>query len=143
MSDEDRLYWELETTETILAKRKKIKVDKELVTDSVSTVIMAISSVKTRCTASNWQKSADATPPAKNTTTQDLQMVVLQVSMITQLTKQVSVLQLAHNKIDLKLNKLAKFILAQSATNETPSHLNVKLLAASKEALVANHDDKV
>jgi len=69
MADEDGLYWEVEPTETILAKRKKIKVDKESVTDSVSMVKTAISSVKTRHTTSNQQKLADATPPAKNTTT--------------------------------------------------------------------------
>jgi len=59
-------------------------------------------------------------PPAKKTT-QDAQTVVSQVSTITQLTEQVSILQLAHNKVNLKLDKLAKFIMAQSATNKTPS----------------------
>jgi len=53
-------------------------------------------------------------------------MVVLQVSMITQLTEQVSILQLAHNKINSKLDKLSKFIMAQSATNKTPSPLKHK-----------------
>jgi len=63
----------------------------------------------------------EATPLAKNTTTQDAQMVASQVSKITQLTEQVSILQLAHNKINSKLDKLAEFIMAQSATNKTPS----------------------
>jgi len=48
-------------------------------------------------------------------------MVVSQVSTITQLTEQVSILQLAHNEINSTLNKLAEFIMAQSATNKTPS----------------------
>jgi len=48
MADKDGLYWEADATEVIPAKRKKIKVDKESVTDSVSTVKTAISSVKTR-----------------------------------------------------------------------------------------------
>jgi len=47
--------------------------------------------------------------------------VTLQVLMITQLTEQVSILQLAHNEINLKLNKLAEFIMAQSANNKAPS----------------------
>jgi len=121
MVDEDGLYWEADAMEVILAKKKKINVDKESVTDSVSTMKMAISSVKTRQTNSNHQKLTEAMPPAKNTTTQDAQTVVSQVSTITQLTKQVSILQLAHNEINLKLDKLAKFIMAQLATNKTAS----------------------
>jgi len=69
-------------------------------------------------------------------------MVVSQVSTITQLTEQVSILQLAHNEISSKLDKLAKFIMAQSATNKTPSPSNVKLPVASEEALAMNHDDE-
>jgi len=121
MADEDGLYWEADAVEVIPAKRKKIKVDKESVTDLVSTVKTAISSVKTRQTNSQQQKPMEAMPPAKNTTTQDAQTVVSQVLTITQLTEQVSILQLAHNKINSKLNKLAKFIMAQSATNKSPS----------------------
>jgi len=121
MSDEDGLYWEVEVIKTLPAKRKKIKVDDESITDSVSVVKMAISLVKTRHTTSHWQNQIEATPPTKNTTTKDAQTVVSQVSMITQLTKQVSILQLAHNKINSKLNKLAEFIMAQSANNKTPS----------------------
>jgi len=56
MLDEDRLYWEVEANETMPPKWKKIKVDEESVTDSVSTVKTAISSVKTRCTTSNCKK---------------------------------------------------------------------------------------
>jgi len=63
----------------------------------------------------------EATPPAKKTTTQDAQMVASQVSTVTQLTEQVSIMQLAHNKINSKLDKLAEFIMAQLATNKTPS----------------------
>jgi len=64
---------------------------------------------------------AEQTPPTKNTTMKDAHTVSLQVSTITQLTKQVSILQLAHNKINSKFNKLAEFIMAQSANNKTPS----------------------
>jgi len=61
---------------------------------------------------------------------QDAQTVTSQVSTIAQLTKQVSILQLAHNEINLKLDKLATFIMAQSANNKT-----------SKEALARSHDN--
>ncbi len=65
MADEDGLYWETEAVEVPQAKWKKIKVDKELVTDSVSTVKTAISSIKTRRTTRHHQPPAEATPPAK------------------------------------------------------------------------------
>jgi len=87
----------------------------------VSTVKTTISSVKTRSTTCNHQPPAEATPPAKNTTPKDAQTVVSQVSTITQLTEHVSILQLAHNKINSKLDKLAEYIMAQSATTKTPS----------------------
>jgi len=121
MADEDGLYWETDLVEVLPAKRKKIKVNEESVTNSISTVKMAISSIKTSCTTSNHQKSTEATPPAKNTTAKDAQMVASQVSTITQLTKQFSILQLAHNEINSKLDKLAEYIMAQSATTKTPS----------------------
>jgi len=84
-------------------------------------VKMAISSIKPRRTTSNHKKSTEATPPMKNTTPKDAPTVASQVSTITQLTEQVSILQLAHNEINSKLDKLAKFIMAQSATTKTPS----------------------
>jgi len=65
MLDEDGLYWEVEATETLPAKRKKIKVNEESVMDSVSMVKTAISSVKTKHTTSNHQKPSNATPPSK------------------------------------------------------------------------------
>jgi len=120
MADEDGLYWETDAVETLPAKRKKIKVDDESITDSVSTVKTAISSIKQRRTNNNRQKAMD-TPPIKNTTPKDAQMVASQASTITQLTEQVSILQLAHNEINSKLDKLAEFIMAQSATTKTPS----------------------
>jgi len=121
MADEDGLYWETEAVEALLAKRKKIKVNEELVTNSVSTVKTAISSIKTRRTTRQHQPPAEATPPTKNITPKDAQTVASQVSTITQLTEQVSILQLAHNEINSNLDKLAKYILAQSATTKTPS----------------------
>jgi len=100
MADEDGLYWEAEAVETLPAKQKKIKVDDESVTDSVSTVKTAISSIQQRRTNRSRQQSSDATPPAKNTTSKQAQTVASQVSTITQLTEQVSILQLAHNEIN-------------------------------------------
>jgi len=135
MLDKDGLYWEVEVTETLPAKRKKIKVDEESVMDSVSMVKTAISSVKTKCTTSHQQKHIDATPPTKTTTTQDAQMVVSQVSMITQLTEQVSILQLTHNEINSKLDKLAKFIMVQSATTKTPSPSKCKAAGSLQGSL--------
>jgi len=84
-------------------------------------VKMAISLVQSKRNTSNQQNRPDVTPPTKNSTTKDAQTVVSQVSTITQLTKQVSILQLAHNEINSKLDKLAEFIMAQSANNKTPS----------------------
>jgi len=46
MVDEEGLYWEMDLVEILLAKQKKIKVDDESVTNSVSMVKMAISSIK-------------------------------------------------------------------------------------------------
>jgi len=42
------LYWELEETEAMPTKRKKIKVDEESVTDLLLMVKTAISLVKTK-----------------------------------------------------------------------------------------------
>jgi len=71
----------------------------------------------------------------------DAKTVDSQMSTITQLTKQVSILQLAHNKINSKLNKLTEFIMAQVAKPTSPPNQNVKQPEASKEALARTHDD--
>jgi len=47
LSDTDGLYWEIETAKAIPTKCKKIKVDNESVTDSLSTMKTAISSIRT------------------------------------------------------------------------------------------------
>jgi len=47
LSDADGLYWEADAQEQAPPKRKKIKVDDKSVTDSISTVKTAISSVRT------------------------------------------------------------------------------------------------
>jgi len=121
LSDTDGFYWEIETAEAIPTKCKKIKVDNESVTDSLSTIKTAISSIRTRRTAMTSTHNAANTSTATKANTLDTQTITSQVSTISQLTEQVSILQLAHNKINSKLNKLAKFIMAQSANNKTPS----------------------
>jgi len=64
-----------------------------------------------------------------------------QMSIITQLTKQVPILQLAHNEINSKLNKLTEFIMAQLAAGKTHLHPNVKLPVVSEEAPANQHDE--
>jgi len=51
----------------------------------------------------------------------DAKTVDSQMSTITQLTEQVSILQLAHNKINTKLDKLTEFIMAQAAKPTPPT----------------------
>jgi len=121
LSDTDGLYWEIDTADAIPTKRKKIKVDDESVTDSLSTVKTAISSVRTRRTTTASTQNAAKTSTATKANTSDTQTITSQVSTISQLTELVSILQLAHNEINSKLDKLAEFIMAQSANNKTPS----------------------
>jgi len=64
---------------------------------------------------------AAMTMQATKANTSDTQTVMSQMSTIMQLTEQVSILQLAHNEINSKLDKLAEFIMAQPATTKTPS----------------------
>jgi len=148
ISDTDCLYWEIEAPNPNPPKLKKIKVDEELVTNSLSTVKTAISLIRTRQTSTHQGRLAHIesrmamAPPTKNISASETQMVASQTSTITQLTKQVSILQLAQNEINSKLDKLAEFIMAQSASNKTPP-LNAKLLVASEEALAKPCDDPV
>ncbi len=123
LSDADRLYWEAEVQEAP-PKQKKIKVDDESVSDSILMVKTAISSVRNRSshtTAQTTTKEAKVTKIPMDAKTVDSQM-----STITQLTKQVSILQLAHNKINSKLDKLTKFIMAQAAKPTTPTQSKQK-----------------
>jgi len=114
ISNADRLYWEIDTPNPNPPKHKKIKVDGKSVTDSMSMVMMAVSSIQTRQTSAQCTNAMATTPPTKNASILDTQMVAYQVSTITQLTKQVSILQLAHNKINSKLDKLAEYITSVS-----------------------------
>jgi len=98
LSDADSLYWEAEVQEQAPPKWKKIKVNNESVTDSISTVKMAISLVRTHLPPTKTQsqvKTATSTTAAMDAKTVDSQMFT-----ITHLTKQVSILQLTHDKIN-------------------------------------------
>ncbi len=141
LSDTDGLYWEIETAKAIPTKHKKIKVDNESVTDSLSTVKTAIRSIRTQRTAMTTTQNAAKTSTATKANTLDTQTTTSQVSTISQLTEQVSILQLAHNKINSKLDKLAKFIMAQSPTTRPHPCQKEKLSEASKEVLAKHHDD--
>jgi len=123
LSDADGLYWEAEVQDAP-PKWKNIKVDDESVLDSISTVKMAISSVRTH---TNQTTAQTTTMEAKVTKTPtDAKTVDSQMSTIMQLTKQVSILQLAHNEINSKLDKLTKFIMAQAVKPTTPTQSKQK-----------------
>ncbi len=118
LSDSDALYWEAEV-EQVVPKRKKIKVDDESVSDSISTVKTAISPVKT-C-QSQQSRMSRAKVSIKMATMTDANSVNSQTSTIMQLMEQVSILQLAHNEINSKLDKLTEFIMAQVAKPTSPT----------------------
>jgi len=94
-------------------------VDDKSVSDSISTVKTAISSVRNRSSHTNARTNTKEEKGTKTTT--DAQTVSSQMSTITQLTEQVSILQLAHNEINSKLDKLTEFIMAQAAKPATPT----------------------
>jgi len=54
--------------------------------------------------------------------------------------EQVSILQLAHNDINSKLDKLTIFVMAQLAQTTTPTQSKWKA-AGAKEVLAMKHDD--
>jgi len=118
LSDTDGLYWETDVQEQATPKRKKIKVNDESVSDSISTVKTAISSVRTRGPPTTTQTTMKET--TSNKIQNDTKTVDSQMSTITQLTEQVSILQLAHNEINAKLDKLTEFIMAQAAEPTSP-----------------------
>ncbi len=118
LSNADRLYWEAEVQEAP-PKQKKIKVDNESVSDSILMVKTAISSIRNRSSHTSAQTTTNEEKVTKTPT--DAKTVDSQMSTITQLTKQVLILQLAHNEINSKLNKLTKFIMAQAAKPVTPT----------------------
>jgi len=88
LSDADRLYWEAEVQE-VMPKWKKIKVNDESVTDSISTVKMTISSVRTHMNQTMTQTTSKETKATKTPT--DAKTVDSQMSTIMQHTKQVSI----------------------------------------------------
>jgi len=98
---------------------KENKVDNELVSNSISTVKTAISSIRNRSSHTNAWTTTKEEKGTKIPT--DAQTVNSQMSTITQLTEQVLILQLAHNEINSKLNKLTEFIMAQAAKPATPT----------------------
>jgi len=126
LSNANSLYWEAEVQEPVTPKQKKIKVDDELVTDSILMVKMAISSIKTHQHNPSTNKGSESGVTKKMSTPTDDKTVSSQTSMITQLMEQVSILQLAHNEINSKLDKLTVFIMAQSASTTTPTQSKQK-----------------
>jgi len=124
LSNLDALYWEVEVEQVIL-ERKKIKVDKESVSDSISTVKMVISSIPTHQPQQSTTSKAKG-HTSKMVTTVDAKTVNSQTLTIMQLMEQVSILQLMHNEINSKLDKLTKFIMAQAAKPTTPTILKHK-----------------
>jgi len=105
------------STEQVVPTHKKIKFDEdESIMDLLSMVKTTISLLKTRTSKAASQSFARSCYQYNRQSDGDSQL-----STITQLTEQVSILQLAHNKINSKLEKLTKFIMAQSATMTTPS----------------------
>jgi len=120
--DNDNLYWESDIIEQAPPKCKRIQAEDKSMMDSVSTMKTAISSIKTKQTMEKSNTTmAQAQCTATQGTPQDLQTVVLQMTTITQLTEQVSTLQMAHNKINVKLDCLTDIFLANTPQNKTPS----------------------
>jgi len=126
LSNANGLYWEAEVQEPVAPKWKKIKVDDKLVMDSILMVKMAISSIKTQQHNPLANKGSKSGANKKMSTRTDDKTVSSQTSIITQLMEQVSILQLAHNEINSKLNKLTKFIMAQLASTTTPTQSKQK-----------------
>jgi len=87
----------------------------------MSTVKTAISSVWTCHTMATCTQPAVTNMPALKVSIVDTQTVTSQMSTITQLTEQVSILQPVHDEINSKPNKLAKFTMVQATNNKTPS----------------------
>jgi len=71
-------------------------------------------------------KGSESGAKQKTSTQTDAKTVTSQMSTIMQLMEQVSILQLAYNKINSKLNKLTEFIMAQSANTTTPTQSKQK-----------------
>jgi len=141
LSDANGLYWEVEVQEQPQPQWKKIKINDKSVMDSISTVKTAISLIKTCQHQAKSQSKVTVSDLSKMIMATDKKTVDSQTSTITQLTEQVSILQLAHNEIDSKLNKLTECIMAQAANPATPSQSKCKQLVASQEAPAKQHDD--
>jgi len=91
---------------------EKNRVEKKLVADSLSVVKTVVSSLKTLKSKATTTTHTVAKQQNHTSSATNSQTVASQMSTITQLMEQVSILQLAHNKINSKLDKLTKFIMA-------------------------------
>ncbi len=86
---------------------------------------MVISLIKTCHPQNTTTSKAITSATGKMATAMDAKTVDSQMSMIMQLTEQVSILQLMYNKINSKLDKLIEFM-AQSANTATPNQSKCK-----------------
>jgi len=102
----DALYRGVDAVKPVAPKCKKIRVDEESIMDSLFTVKTVVTSIKIHKSKATNSSQTAAKPQGQSGNMTDTQMVTSQMSTITQLMEQVSILQLAHNKINSKLNKL-------------------------------------
>jgi len=113
ISDSDTLYWESTWLNQWHPNKRKVM-------DSLSTVKMAISPIKMcKLKARTTTQMADKLQ-GRTANTTDTQTVASQMSTITQLTEQVSILQPAHNEIDSKQQQHTFPILMQSCWKPWP-----------------------
>jgi len=113
ISDSDTLYWESTWLNQWHPNKRKVM-------DSLSTVKMAISPIKMhKLKAMTTTQLADKLQ-GRTANTTDTQTVASQISTITQLTKQVSILQPAQNEIDSKQQQHTFPILMQSCWKPWP-----------------------
>jgi len=121
---------------------KKIKVDEELVTD-------LLSMVKTAIYIKMWQTKVPRTTVeattmlTKNTVAQNFQMVALQMSTITQLTEQASILQLTHNEINSKLDKIDQVYNGTVCQQQHPNPSKYKATRFLQGSPSQRHDNLV
>jgi len=101
----------------------------------------AISSIKTQQHNPLAHKGLEQGAQKKMPTQTNNKTVSSQTSTITQLTEQVSILQLTHNKINSKLDKLTEFVMAQSANTNTPSLSKHKAARGHQGSPDSQHDN--
>jgi len=98
LDNEDALYWEQDTEKPPSPKRKQPQVEEESLDNLVSMVKMAMSAKKHKSILKG--SPATSCPITQSLFQSDSQMVTLQVTTISQLTKIVSAVQ-QENKIIL------------------------------------------